>query len=258
MTVERLLEIVDKHFPLALAMDWDNCGLQIGNPSAEVKKILLCLDVSLETVKEALQKGCNAIVSHHPLFFKEMKRIDFSQPIGEIVLLCARENISILSFHTNVDAAEGGLADYVASKLDLTCSEPLEESGIGRICSTDPVDIDLLIEKVCNALQISGSQLRLIKGAKKTLQKIALCPGSGGDLIKKALEIKADCYITGDVKFHQAQEAFGKMWVIDAGHYHTEKLFCELMRGVLEKEGLTCVISETNTNPFIETGGGYG
>ncbi|BAT72528.1 conserved hypothetical protein [Thermosulfidibacter takaii ABI70S6] len=258
MRVKNLIELVDRYFPLNIAMEWDNCGLQVGNPLTEVRKVLLCLDVSLDTVREAIQKRCDVIVSHHPLIFKGLKNVDFSQSLGQILYLCAKENISILSFHTNVDAAEGGMADYIASKLGLKTLESLDETGIGKVGYTQPIDIKLLIEKVCHTLQVPASYLRVVEGRNNTIRKVAICPGSGGDLIKKAFEKGADCYITGDVKYHQAQEAYGSIWVIDAGHYYTEKPFCELMKGILEKEGLSCEISEVSTNPFTNVGGGYG
>ncbi len=256
MDVAQLLQLINSHFPLHLALDWDNCGLQVGNPHQKIDRVLISLDISIQTVEEALNKGCNTIISHHPLLFRGIKRIDTTSPLGAIIEKALTHKIAILSFHTNVDVAEDGLADKLATLLDLTPEAPLEEGGLGRVCSCKPVSIQNFIDLVCERLEVEKSELRIVEGNSEVITKVALCPGSGGDLIPKAIQNSAQCYITGDVKYHQAQEALGKIWVIDAGHYHTEKIFCRLIKEVLEKHGVACEISRLQTNPFTYMGGG--
>ena len=254
MKVRELLELVDEAFPLSLALEWDNSGMQVGDPEDEVKRVLVCLDVNGDVVDEALRSGCNVIVSHHPLIFRGIKSLRRDDPLGSILFKLVEYGISVLSFHTNVDAAEGGLADFVAHLLGLEVEEPLTKEGIGRVCRGNFYSIDELVERVKGVLG-KDVPFRLVEGPSGPIEKVAVCPGSGGDLIGEALSKGVQCYITGDVKYHAAQEAMGRMWVVDAGHYHTELPFCRLMASFLKEKGLDCVVAESQKNPFRYTGG---
>ncbi len=254
MKVRELLELVDEAFPLSLALDWDNSGMQVGDPEDEVGRVLVCLDVSGDVVAEALKFGCNVIVSHHPLIFRGIRSLRRDETLGRILFRLVESGISVLSFHTNVDAAEGGLADFVAHLLGLEVEGPLTSEGIGRVCRGSFSNIDELVEKIKGALG-KDVPLRLVEGPFAPIERVAVCPGSGGDLIGEAFSKGVQCYITGDVKYHAAQEALGRMWVVDAGHYHTELPFCSLMASFLEDRGLDCVVAESQKNPFRYTGG---
>ncbi len=254
MKVSDLISLVDSRFPLSKALEWDNCGLQVGDPGCEVKGILVSLDVSLEVVEEAVRNGCNVVVSHHPLIFRGVKRIDLSENLGSIIRACIVNKLSILSFHTNVDVAEGGLADEVCSLLGLNVISSLCEDGIGRICEADFGSIEELVERVRSSLGIPHP-LAVVRGRPSAIRRVAVCPGSGGDLISRVVELGVDCFITGDVKYHQAQVASGRVWVVDATHYFTERPFISLMGRFLGEAGLRVIASKVDGNPFSYMGG---
>lgn len=253
MKVHQLIQLVDSHFPLSNALEWDNCGLQVGDPNAEVGKVLVCLDIGMETLEEAKEEGCNTVVSHHPLIFRGLKSIDTSTSTGSIIKEAIKNGINILSFHTNVDASEGGLAWFVANLLGLEVEGPLTEEGVGVIARARTT-VEELLHRVQERL--NPSTLRITKGATDKVDRVAVCPGSGGDLIKAAISKGAQCYITGDVKYHQAREAEGLIWVIDAGHHATELPFIGLMKQTLEAEGLEVVPSSKDRDPLIPFKGG--
>ncbi len=251
MRVKEVEELVFSVFPAHHTLEWDNCGLQVGDPEDKVERVLISLDVSHDTLSEAKALGCNLIVSHHPLLFRATKRIDASNPTGGLILKCARLGVSVLSFHTNVDAAPGGLADELCRILKVENPRPLTPEGIGRIGNVPPTEPEELVELVLERLGLDGAQT--VKGAEGPVERVAVCPGSGGDLMEVAISAEAQFYITGDVKYHQAQEAAGRLWVLDAQHFHTELPFCRLMKRVLEEAGITCFTSKAQTSPFTYT-----
>lgn len=119
--IERLEQLAPKRF----AEHWDNVGLQVGDPSATISKVIVALDVTPEVLNEAVQQEADMIVTHHPFFFDEIKSIRFDQPIGSMIRIAVARGINIYSAHTNLDIAPGGVNDYLANGLDLLDAEPL-------------------------------------------------------------------------------------------------------------------------------------
>ncbi len=250
MKVSDVISVVDKYFPLSKALPWDNTGLQIGSPDKFVSKVLISLDIDRKVAKEAASFKADLIITHHPFFMKEIKQLNPESDLGWVLSYLLKKNIALVSFHTNVDVSPGGLAEYLGNLLGLTDMKPITEEGIGRVgFLSDPVDSRTFVKYVKKALEIN-IPLR-VTPARKKISKVAVCPGSGGDLIDKVIELKADCYVTGDIKYHQAYRAKGIMTLIDAGHYHTEYPFCLLIASILKRETyLEVKISESQGNPF--------
>ncbi len=254
MKLRELISHLDSIFPFQLALEWDNSGLQVGDPEQEIQRILITLDITEDTIEEAKEKGCQLILSHHPLIFRGIKSIDASDPAGGLIFKCIKYGISVVSMHTNVDAAPNGLARKVAEMLEIEVEEPLTPEGIGVVGRTAPLRFEDLLERVKGRLKTTP---RIVEGKHPFIEKVALCPGSGGDLIDEAMRKGVHCYITGDIKYHQAQKAHGNMWIIDAGHFATEYPFCELIKERLRE--LDCVISDRQRD-FLKpiSGGAYG
>ena len=124
--VRGILDHLHTWFPPALAENWDNVGLQVGDPDARVGRIAISLNANLTAVREASGRGGAVLVTHHPLLFSELKRIDAGTPTGRIVTEAIRKNVHIISCHTNADWAPGGVNDALAEALDLRAVEPLE------------------------------------------------------------------------------------------------------------------------------------
>lgn len=147
---------LEKHFPLDLQEDYDNSGLQIGSLSAEITGVYLTLDVTLQTIVEAIEKGCNLIISHHPLFFKPLKQINLNTDSGKIIELAIKNNITIYSSHTNLDNSIEGINSYIAKKLGLKNLRIIQESKnkLYKIVTFVPFDY---AEKVRQAIFDAGA-----------------------------------------------------------------------------------------------------
>ncbi len=125
LRIGELLDLLEAWAPLELAESWDASGLQVGDPLKELRGIYLCLDVTPETVEEAIRKDANLILSHHPLLFKSLRSIDINSIVGKIIHRCLTEGVSVYSIHTNMDKAKGGMNDYAAERMGLGAVAPL-------------------------------------------------------------------------------------------------------------------------------------
>lgn len=226
-----IFSIMEEIAPPRYASDWDSIGLQTGDPFAEAKGIMIALDPSIDAVEEAAAKGLNLLITHHPLFFSEIKSIDLSKPIGKIVKAAIKLDVTIFSAHTNLDAARGGVSDMLADALGIKDLSPLQATknaddelvGIGRIgtFTNRPSLAD-----VVNSLkkQLGLDTVRVIGDMDKAIERVALCGGSGGSLIDDASQMKADLYISGDISYHRARDAEDLgLAIIDIGHFSSEK-----------------------------------
>lgn len=127
-TVSHIFQFINKWAPQSTKLDYDNVGLLIGNSDQKVTKILTCLDVTEEVVDEAISKQCDLIISHHPLIFKGIKRIDPRSPEGATLYKLIQNNISVIAAHTNLDAANGGVSYVMAQALGLKKIQFLDDS----------------------------------------------------------------------------------------------------------------------------------
>ncbi|WP_337366202.1 Nif3-like dinuclear metal center hexameric protein [Phascolarctobacterium sp.] len=225
-TVNDIAKIMDGIAPPNLAESWDNVGLLVGRGTTAVKKMMIALDVSPEVVAQALEQNVQMIVTHHPVIFTPVKKMTDSIWQHKLLLDCAENKIAVYSAHTSLDSALGGVNDVLAEKLGLRQTEVLlpsagGEAGLGRI-GILPVALTLakFAEKIKAVLKLE----RVAVGdAGSIVEKVALCGGAGADFIDEALAAGADTFVTGDVKYHAAQQAvFSGMNIIDATHQGTE------------------------------------
>jgi len=225
--------------PLELAEKWDNCGLQSGHPLSPVQKVLLALDPSEALLHEAIRQKAQMVITHHPLIFQPLKSLDLSKYISRLVAGFLRFDITCYSAHTNLDSAQGGVADVLAAHLGLFNLKPLipsatnKDAGLGRVGElTVSVSMDDIADKLARIL---NTKTVMITGAPETLVKtIALCPGSGSDLWEMAKKNGADLYITAEIKHHIAREALETGFLlIDAGHFKTEAVILPKIKDIL-------------------------
>lgn len=210
MKVLDILEFLEKLAPLELAEPWDNCGLSIGNKNSDVLKTLVALDVTEAIVCEAIKIGANLIISHHPVIFRDIKHIRDQKNI----ILAIKNDISIISMHTNLDKTF--VNDILAEKLELSNIQSLELGKIGTLKA--PMHINDFIVYVKEKLNIDSISFA---NATDTVYKLAVIGGSGGSFLGKTQD--ADTFITGDISHHTFLDAvdMGKN-IIDAGHFATE------------------------------------
>ena len=225
ISVKDIVKIMNEMAPARLAEDWDNVGLQVGRNEKEVRVILCALDFSAEVLEQAMQLHADIIVTHHPAIFRGIKQLTDLDWRTALLLEAAREDIAVYSAHTNLDSVAGGVNDVLANLLELTNVEGFagEDTlqGIGRIgVVKEATDLDVFIEKVKRVLKLK--HVTVVPAGRK-VHKVAVCGGSGMDFLDYAVQAGADTYVTGDVKYHDAQDAQGKhINLIDATHQATE------------------------------------
>ncbi len=367
----RLSDVVGmlhKLCPPTLAEDWDNVGLQVGDPQAIINKIVVCLDAEELAVETAKETGAQLIIAHHPLIFRPLKRITPTDTTGKVLFSAIKNNIAIASAHTNLDRAADGLNDWLATTLQLSKSAPLEKpasdnfakivvyvpagheaavmqalfnAGAGTIgdydqCSfrvsgtgsfrvgkncqpfigtpggfkeTEEYRLETIVPRAaiakaverlekahpyeevaydiiplanCDASvglgrigfldqplslanfarqtkELLGSDaLRMVGDPEKMIKKVAVCGGSGMCVYNDAVRQGADCLVTGDIKFHEAQRARNDgVALIDAGHFPTERIMISKLsnrlRQLFEQRELTIEVIEMTAelDPFL-------
>lgn len=364
MKCEKIIRTIENWAPKSIAWEKDNVGLQVGSLQKDIKNLMLCLDVNEKVVDEAIRKNCNLIISHHPLLFRPLKKIEPGKDrISTIVEKLIKNEITLYSAHTNLDFTKNGVSFKLADKLKLTNKKflhnqssnlnklvvfvplnfvdkvagAMHKAGAGIIgeytdCSfrtigtgtfrgsdksnptiglkgklekVDEIRIEVIVdsfrladvvEQMTKAhpyeevaydvyslknenpnygagvigelaqemsekeflLHISRSlkikNFRFSHGTKSKIKKIAVCGGSGSDLLDIAIKKGADAFITADIKYHTFQDAEGKILLIDAGHYETEVLVLDEIKERIEKS-LTDKIKvfkySDNTNPIV-------
>ena len=227
-----ILELLDAIAPFDIAEDWDNSGLQAGNLNWEVKKVMIGLDVSMSLMNAAIEDNCDLVLTHHPLMIHPEKSIDFNKMPGSAIEIAARQKISIISVHTNLDKANDGLNDYFAKKVGIQVTKTFFEdamTGIGRIGHLESqASLKQVVHQVKEKLNLG--HLRVTGDMDMPVTTIALCTGSGGSLLDAFLNSDADVYITGDMKYHEARrvEEYSK-GLIDVGHFGSEHIAIDLL-----------------------------
>ncbi len=214
---------------------------------------MLTLDVDLNIIEYAINNKIELIITHHPFLFSSLKSIDFSTYEGKLIKYIINNNINLYSMHTNYDMAEFGVNYQLSKILNINSYEVLhtvnpDGSGYGGIGHIEPVNIVEYAKKVKELLKSDHIKL-YCNNNDKTVSKAAFCGGSGSDFIKDAIAKEADVYITGDIKYHQAQFALqNDLCVIDAGHYSTEYQSLHSIKNILcEIEELNVKLMEVNT-----------
>ncbi len=219
----------------------------------DIKKIMLTLDMDLKALNYAIENEVDLIVTHHPFLFGSIKTIDYNTYDGEIIRSLISNNINLYSLHTSLDKAENGINHQLASELGISDYEVLhkeygENSGYGGIGEIEEVGILEYAKYVKKCLNCSYVKL-YCNNENRIIKRVAFCGGSGSEFVIDAVSMGADVFITGDIKYHQAQNALkNNLCVIDAGHYNTENHILKKLKTVLETiKQLEIVILDRNT-----------
>ena len=207
--------------PLELQMGFDNAGFQLGRIDREARRVLLALDVTDAVAEEARSDGAELIISHHPLIFSPRKAVTDADPVQKRALYLIENGIALISMHTNLDVAEGGVNDVLIRLLGAEPEAPLDADGCGRIGSLpEPMLLSAFLERSKDILHAPA--LRYCKG-EDLVSRIAVMGGSGGGSLEDAVRLGCDTYVTADVKYHQFQRAAEcGLTLIDADHFYTE------------------------------------
>ncbi|MGI6199548.1 MAG: Nif3-like dinuclear metal center hexameric protein [Christensenellales bacterium] len=223
-TARELEQLLLADIPAAWAEEWDNVGLLVGDGRAPVRRVLAALEVTEAVIQEAQAVDAQLILTHHPVIFKGVKRLSPQDPQGELAFALARAGLSVISLHTNWDAAPGGTNDALAGVLGVSRLQPFsagEAQPIGRVGQIIPSTLGAFAAHVKGAL---GSRHFLVVGdPARSVGRVALCGGEGSDFLLAARDQGADALVTGEMKYHTLllAEQLG-LAVVVAGHYETE------------------------------------
>ena len=251
MTIGEVITFLDNVFHSELQEDYDNAGFLLGDSSTAYHGALVALDLTPEVIDEAIDKGLNLIVTHHPFIFTGLKRITDRSEAGRMVMTLVQNGISVYAAHTNLDNLPWGVNGILAEKLGLRDCKILKgvqdnSIGAGMVGELEePMEADRFLLKV---KELTGQpSIRTSRhDPKRKVKRVALCGGAGSFLIGDAIAADADLFLTADLKYHDFQRAEGRIVIVDAGHYETEQFAKGIIsRTISEKfSNFACRISE--------------
>lgn len=262
--VKDILHNLDNEAPFSLAEEWDNVGLLVGNPDSEVRSILIGLDPTNSLIDEAIEKGADTVLTHHPAIFRPLPNINTGSPEGRLLEKALSNKITVIACHTNLDSSADGVNDILAELLGLSELKPLLPakehdnplSGLGRIGRyEEPMAAEDFLRMILEVLELPSIQVA--GPLPEKIRCVGLCGGSGSDLAETAQQNGADIYLSSEIKHHVARWAEEhRFCVIDGSHYGTEKPAVKLLGDKLKKisaeNGWSLDILETETekHPF--------
>ena len=262
-TVKEVYRYLDRLTPFSRQMDFDNSGFLVGRGESVISKIMVTLDITQEVIAEAVDNGCQLVVSHHPIIFHPVKSITDSDPNGRRLLALIENHIAAICAHTNLDVVAGGVNDALAQRLNLSQVEPLHQDGTdfqGRLYGIGRVGIASGFASAREfaafvKMQLGADGLRL-EDAGRPVHKVAVGGGACGEYMLEAIDKGCDTFVTADVKYNTFLDARALgLNLIDAGHFSTENVVCpvlaqwlrqgfpdvEVMISTLHREGFSCI-----------------
>ena len=264
--VQDVIDALEDFAPLPLQESYDNAGLQVGLTEAEVSGALLCLDVTEEVIREALELGCNLIVSHHPLIFHGLKHLTDADSVQRCVRMAVQNDIAIYSAHTNLDAAVDGVNYRMAERLglmDVVLLQPRQvpvsnggrthtvQAGSGVIGYLPEGEDSLaFLQRV---KQVFGVECLMHNELlARPIQSVAICGGAGDFLLEEALKAGADAFLTGEMHYHQYFEHDGQIQIGVLGHYQSEQYTTDIFNSILGERCPRLPLFKTTvcTNPI--------
>lgn len=268
--VTDVAETIEELAPCGLQEEWDNSGLLVGFQKKTVRKLLTCLELDHNVVQEAKDLAADMIVTHHPLIFHEMKKLNDDDYKDRLVMELIGSGISVYSCHTPFDKVKGGNNDIIMQRLSLSSVKNLkgqdvvsaakmiaqkEEADIGRIgVLNEPMSYRDVISFAAAQLELSIRQFHAAGPLDREIRMVGVCTGAGADLAPMAAAAGCELFITGDVKYHEARDvALSGMCILDAGHYGTEKFFAAAMKEMLGKKlgnAVEIIESKIDLEPF--------
>lgn len=250
MRCDKLIQKLELLAPPECACEWDNVGLLAGWRDKEITRVFIALDATDEVVEEAVRLDADLLLTHHPLIFKPLKRVNDSDFIARRVMELLQYGVNYYAMHTNFDAAPGCMADIAAARIGLLEPELLEPEGVleyrgerigyglgrvGRLSS--PLSVKELGAMVKERFGLPFVTVYGEHSVEKTVTRVAIAPGSGKSSIKLAEQAGASVLITGDIGHHEGIDAAANhLAILDAGHYGLEHIFIDFMADYLKRE----------------------
>lgn len=246
MTVNDIYTFLDEKYNFSLALPYDNVGHLVGSLDSLVKGILVCLDCTDEAVTEAVKTGANLIVTHHPVIFDPLKSVTDQSVVYRLI----RNDISVISAHTNLDQAEGGVNDALCNALGLQKVENATDCE-GYLFRIGEIEETMTADEFAKYV---GERLNLrVKyvGENKSVKRVAVCSGSGGSMLNDVVNMGVDAYVTADIKHNVFLEAHALgLVLVDAGHFETEDIIVNPLTKELKKAFPNVNVTENHFSPI--------
>lgn len=253
----KAIDIIEKMRSIApeeICCSWDNVGVMAGDTGKEVKKAVIALDCSDDVIDEAIEKGADMIITHHPFIFKPVKNLDFKNPAARKIAKVIKNDILVYSAHTNLDIADYGTNYTLAELLELDDVEGLVPQGEGRYMGrAGKIKTEMTFKEFTAFVKEKLGAKRLVVNGnmERVIKKAGICTGAGADyeFMSKAKEMGCDVFITGDVGYHDGQTAEDiDICLIDGTHYLTEVIVVKSLYDILSKEfeNVEFIMSEVN------------
>lgn len=263
ITRRAITDAIEQAAPRRLQEDYDNTGLQCGTLDDACTGVLLCVDVTADIVAEACRRGCNLIVSHHPLLFHAIKQVTGQGRVQAALVAAIKNDVAIYSCHTAVDNAPQGISHVMARRLGLSGVAVLEsrsDSELGDVGSgvigtlpeaLTPAGFVALVKRAFGTpVARCSNPARLPHG--KTISRVGLCGGAGAFLIDEAVARHADAYLTSDTKFNIFLDHAREIFLVDIGHHESEECAKEIFYHIITKKfpNFAVYYSQTEENPI--------
>lgn len=255
MKIADIAAAIESFAPLSWQESYDNSGLIVGRPDDEVHRALLAVDVTDEVMDEAEREGCDIIITHHPIIFHALKRLNSADHVQRCVERAIRKGIALYACHTNLDAAPGGMSFRLAAMLGICHPEVLQPAGPEGAGFGVAGDLEAEIpfagfmERIRTA---TGARiLRHSTVVRPTVRRVAVCTGSGAFLAAEARRAQVDVYVTADLKYNDFMTPDGAFTIVDAGHFESEYCAIEILFDILSKKICNFAVrrSECSRNP---------
>ena len=257
MKIRKVIDALERFAPLPLQESYDNAGLQVGLTETEISGALLCLDVTEAVVDEAISRGCNLIVAHHPLIFRKLAHISDGSYVERAVIKAIKNDVVIVAMHTNLDNALDGVNFKMAEKMGLADLQPLQEPEVdgkwSGVVGTLPApmsaeDFVKMLKERFGVASVRANEL-----LRRPVSRVALCGGAGSFMLGDALRAGADAFVPGEMGYHEFFGHEQQLQICVIGHYESEQFTTEIFRDIISREcpGVKTCIAETITNPIV-------
>ena len=243
MKIRDVVAAIEEFAPLSLQASYDNSGLIVGRLDDEVHKALLAVDVTEEVMDEAEREGCDIIITHHPIIFSPLKRLNSATYVERCVERAIRRGIALYASHTNLDSASQGMSWRVGTMIGLEGMRVLEPQAnnpnvgfgvVGELAKSE--DVIAFMRRVGKLFDVTAVRHSDIPESCSAIRRVAICTGSGHSLIGDALRVGADVYITGDLKYNDFMLGENRMILMDIGHFESEFCAINILDDVLSKK----------------------
>ena len=238
MTVRDITNAIEEFAPLSVQESWDNSGLVIGSPEDTVTGVMVGFDCTVELIREAIQKGCNMVVTHHPLIFKGVTSINPKDPVGAAIIAAVKGGVAVYAAHTSADKVIKGVSGDMALRLGLVNVEILEPDGegTGLGCIGDlpkPLSAQEALKAVKEAFGLEI--IRYSRPVACPIRRVAVFGGSGGSDTEAAFTSGAQLFVTAEVGYHKFFTPEGFM-VMDIGHFESEVGIVDIFLSEIRKK----------------------